>query len=52
MISNPHGLANKILDHIRIAKENYPDLVAGFDMVNEEDYSPGLNEFMPAILGC
>lgn len=41
LVSNPEALVNKILDHIRIAKEKYPGLVAGFDMVNEEDYSPG-----------
>ena len=32
----------KIIDHIRIAKEKYPDLIAGFDMVNEEEYTPGI----------
>ena len=30
----------KILDHIRIAREKYPDLVVGYDMVNEEEYTP------------
>jgi hypothetical protein len=52
MVSNPQALVNKILDHIRIGKEEFPGLVAGFDMVNEEDYSPGIHEFMPSILGA
>lgn len=37
-----HSHVSKILDHIRIAKEKYPDLVVGFDAVNEEEYTPGL----------
>ena len=52
LVSNPEALVSKILDHIRIAKEKYPGLIAGFDMVNEEDYSPGLEKFMPQILGA
>ena len=47
-----HSHVSKILDHIRIAKEKYPDLIAGFDMVNEEEYTPGIQEFMPSILGA
>ena len=47
-----HSHVSKILDHIRIAKERYPDLVVGFDAVNEEEYTPGLQEFMPSILGA
>ena len=27
-------------------------MIAGFDLVNEEDYSPGIEEFMPLILGA
>ena len=46
-----HSHVNKILDHVRIAKEQYPDLIAGFDMINEEEYTPGIQEFMPQILG-
>ena len=35
----------KMLDHIRIGKEKYPNLIAGFDMVNEEDFSPEISNF-------
>jgi len=52
MVSDPHGLVNKILEHIKIAKEKYPGLVAGFDLVNEEDYSSPICEFMPEVLGA
>lgn len=47
-----HNHVAKILDHIRIGKAKYPDLIAGFDLVNEEEYTPGIQEFMPAILGA
>ena len=32
--------AKKILGHIQRANQRYPHLVAGFDMVNEEDFTP------------
>ena len=35
-----HKHVTKILDHIRIARAKYPDLVVGYDMVNEEEYTP------------
>ena len=50
IVGHPH--VTKILDHIRIAREKYPFLVVGFDMVNEEEYTPQIQEFMPSILGA
>ena len=47
-----HSHVKKMLDHIRIGKEKYPHLIAGFDMVNEEEYTPEISEFMPSILGA
>lgn len=47
-----HTHVNKILDHLKIAKAAYPELIGGFDLVNEEEYTPGIQEFMPAILGA
>ena len=38
LAGHPH--VTKILDHIRIARGKYPDLVVGYDMVNEEEYTP------------
>lgn len=29
----------KMIDHIQIGRKAYPHLIAGFDMVNEEDYT-------------
>lgn len=52
IISNAQAFATKILEHIRIGKEKYPDLIAGFDLINEEDYSPSLEDFMPSVLGA
>lgn len=42
----------KMLDHIRISKEKYPNLVVGFDMVNEEDFTPEIAAFASTILGA
>ena len=50
LAGHPH--VTKILDHIRIARGKYPDLVVGYDMVNEEEYTPQIQEFMPSILGA
>lgn len=50
MVGQSH--VTKILDHIRIGKERYPELIAGYDMVNEEEYTKGISEFMPSILGA
>lgn len=38
---------SKMIDHIQIGKKVYPNLIAGFDMVNEEDYTDAIQEFMP-----
>ena len=43
---------SKILNHIRVGKERYPGLIVGYDMVNEEEFTPGLSEFMPSVLGA
>jgi len=32
--------AKKILGHVHKANRKYPHLVAGFDLVNEEDFTP------------
>ena len=50
MVGQAH--VNKILNHIRIGKERYPNLIAGYDMVNEEEYTPTISKFMPSILGA
>lgn len=42
----------KMIDHIHIGKQKYPDLISGFDMVNEEDYTAQIQEFMPQILAA
>ena len=38
---------NKMLEHIKEGKAAYPEMFAGFDMVNEEEYNPSLKEYMP-----
>ena len=43
---------NKMLDHIRIGKEKLPHLIAGFDLVNEEEFTEPISAFMPEILGA
>jgi len=40
MVGEPH--VNKILDHLRVGKEKYPELITGFDLVNEEEYFAGI----------
>lgn len=50
MVGQAH--VTKILNHIKIGKERYPDLIVGYDMVNEEEYTKGISEFMPSILGA
>ena len=37
----PHHI-NKMLDHIKEGKTAFPELMSGFDMVNEEEYNPSL----------
>ena len=43
---------NKMLDHIRQGKEKFPHLIAGFDLVNEEEFTEPISAFMPEILGA
>lgn len=50
MVGQSH--VTKILNHIKIGKEHYPDLIVGYDMVNEEEYTKGISDFMPSILGA
>ena len=50
MVGQAH--CTKILEHCKIGRERYPDLIAGYDMVNEEEYTPELEKFMPSILGA
>ena len=50
MVGQAH--VTKILNHIRLGKERYPDLIVGYDMVNEEEYTPGIQKFMPSVLGA
>ena len=50
MVGQSH--VTKILNHIRIGKERYSDLIVGYDMVNEEEYTPGIDSFMPSVLGA
>jgi len=50
MVGQPH--VTKILNHIKRGKERYPELIVGYDMVNEEEYTPGISKFMPSILGA
>ena len=45
IVGHPH--INKMIEHIQIGKKAYPNLIAGFDMVNEEEFTPGISEFMP-----
>jgi adenosine deaminase CECR1 len=50
IVGKPH--VKKMIDHIHIGKQKYPDLISGFDMVNEEDYTAQIQEFMPQILAA
>lgn len=50
MVGQSH--VDKVLNHIRIGKERYPNLIVGYDMVNEEDYTPEISKFMPSVLGA
>lgn len=43
---------SKILEHIKIGKERYPNLISGYDAVNEEEYTDELETFMPQVLGA
>lgn len=47
-----HSHIAKMIEHIQLGKKSYPHLIAGFDMVNEEEYTPGISEFMPQILAA
>ena len=50
MVGQSH--VDKILNHIRVGKERYPNLIVGYDMVNEEEFTPGICHFMPSVLGA
>ena len=50
MVGQSH--VSKILNHVRQSKELYPGLVVGYDMVNEEEFTPQLSDFMPSVLGA
>lgn len=41
-----------MIDHIQVGKKLYPNLIAGFDMVNEEDFTAQIEEYMPQILAA
>lgn len=41
-----------MIEHIQIGKKAYPNLIAGFDMVNEEDFTDGIQTYMPQILAA
>ena len=43
---------NKMLDHIKEGKKVYPHLISGYDMVNEEEYTKEIKEFMPEVLAA
>lgn len=43
---------NKMLDHLAEGRAAFPHMLAGFDMVNEEEYNPSLQEYMPQILAA
>ena len=50
MVGQSH--VSKIINHVRQGKEAYPELVVGYDMVNEEEFTPQLSDFMPSVLGA
>ena len=52
MVGLPH--VTKILNSIKQGKSNpkFKDLIAGYDMVNEEEYTKLIGEYMPQILGA
>lgn len=50
IVGTPH--INKMIDHIQIGMKAYPGLIAGFDMVNEEDFTAQISTFMPEILAA
>ena len=41
-----------MISHIQEGRKKYPNLIAGFDMVNEEDFTPDIERFMPQILSA
>lgn len=47
-----HKHVKKMIDTIQVARQKYPDLIAGFDLVNEEDFTDQISEFMPQILAA
>jgi hypothetical protein len=47
IVGKPH--VNKMIQSI-IEGRTYGDLIAGFDMVNEEDFTPPILEFIYEIL--
>ena len=44
--------AKKMLGDILKAQEKYRHLIAGFDMVNEEEFTPQISSFAPILLGA
>lgn len=50
IVGKPH--AKKIIGHIKEANQKFPHLIGGFDMVNEEEFTPEISEFAPDILGA
>lgn len=50
IVGKPH--AKKIIGHIKEANKKFPHLIGGFDMVNEEEFTPEISEFAPDILGA
>lgn len=42
----------KMLDHIQVGRRAYPGLIAGFDMVNQEDYTDKIEKFAPKIMSA
>lgn len=47
IVGKPH--VAKMIQQIKESR-NFSDLVSGFDMVNEEDFSPPILEFLEEIL--
>ena len=47
-MSGPEHIKSQI--ETIIAADNKTNLIAGFDMVNEEDYNPRINDFLEQIM--
>jgi len=50
IIGKPH--VKKIIGHIKEANQKFSHLIGGFDMVNEEEFTPEISEFASEILGA